>query len=84
MTAIITQVAIDNLPSTPGQALASVAGGIVVAFLLALMVVRLLLVVGDPASGRPARIVVDLAIVPLLVAAIMLLTWRFLEIQPIG
>lgn len=84
MTAIITQVAIDNLPSTPGQALASVAGGIVVAFLLALMVVRLLLVVGDPDGGRPARIVVDLAIVPLLVAAIMLLTWRFLEIQPIG
>jgi len=84
MTATITQVAIDSLPGTPGQALGSAAGGIIIAFLLGLMVVRLLLVVGDPERGRPARIVVDLAIVPLLAAAIMLMVGRLVEIQPIG
>ena len=84
MTATITQVAMDNLPGTPGQALGSAAGGIVIAFLLGLMVVRLLLVVADAESSRSARVVVDLAIVPLLAAAIMLLVGRLVEIQPIG
>jgi hypothetical protein len=84
MTATVTQVAIDNLPGTPGQALSSAAGGIVIAFLLALMVVRLMIVVADPERGRQARIVVDLAIAPLLAASIMLMVGRLLEIQPIG
>jgi hypothetical protein len=84
MTATVTQVVIDSLPGTPGQALSSGAAAIVIGFLLGLMVVRLLLVVADADRGRPARIVVDLAIAPLLVAAAMLMIGRLLEIQPIG
>lgn len=84
MTATITQVAISNLPGTPGQALASAAGGLVIAFLLALMAVRLLLVVADTERGHAIKIVVDVAIAPLLVAVILLMGGRLLEIQPIG
>jgi len=84
MTATITQVAIDNLPSTPNQALASAAGGILIAFLLGLITVRLLLVVADTERGRSVRAVVDLAIAPMLAAAALLLLERLLEILPIG
>lgn len=84
MTATVTQIAISNLPATPGQALASAAGGIVIAFLLALMAVRLMLVVADTERGHAIKIVVDLAIAPLLAAVIVLMVGRLLEIQPIG
>jgi hypothetical protein len=84
MTATITQIAIDNLPSTPGQALASSGGGILIAFLLALITVRLLLVVADTDRGRAVRAVVDLAIAPMLAAAALLMFGRLLEILPIG
>ena len=84
MTATITQVAFENLPSTPGQALASAGGGILIAFLLALITVRLLLVVADTDSGRTVRGVVDLAIAPMLAAAALLMLGRMLEILPIG
>ena len=84
MTGTVTQVAIDSLPGTPGQALASGAGGIVVAFLLALIAVRLLLVVADTERGRSILPVVDLAIAPLLAAFLMLMGGRLLEILPIG
>jgi hypothetical protein len=84
MTATITQVAINGLPGTPGQALTSGAAGVVIAFLLGLMIVRLLLLVADPDRARPVRIVVDLAIAPMLAAAAILMVGRLLEIQPIG
>ncbi|HEY8199471.1 MAG TPA: hypothetical protein VIF44_06830 [Candidatus Limnocylindrales bacterium] len=84
MTATITQIAIDNLSATPGQALASAAGGILIAFLLALITARLLLVVADTDRGRAVRAVVDLAIAPMLAAAALLLLGRLLEILPIG
>jgi hypothetical protein len=84
MTATVTQVAIASLPGTPGQALSSAAGGIIIAFLLGLIVVRLLLVVADTSRGYAVRVVVDLAIAPLLVATGLLLVGRLLEIQPIG
>jgi hypothetical protein len=84
VTATITQIAIDNLPATPGQALASAGGGIVIAFLLALITVRLLLVVADTERGPAIRAVVDLAIAPMLAAAALLLLGRLLEILPIG
>jgi len=84
MTATVTQVVIDSLPGTPGQALAAVTGGIVIAFLLGLIVVRLLLVVAGTARADAIRVVVDLAIAPLLAAFVILLVGRLLEIQPIG
>lgn len=84
MTGTVTQVAIDNLPGTPGQSLVSGAGGIVVGFVLALIAVRLLLVVSDTERGRSILPVVDPAIAPLLVASVMLMVGRLLEILPIG
>ena len=84
MTATITQIAVENLAATPGQALASAAGGILIAFLLALITIRLLLVVADTDRGRAVRAVVDLAITPMLAAAALLLLGRMLEILPIG
>ena len=84
MTSTVAQAIIDALPVTPGQALLAPAGGILVAALIGILILRLLAqVAAVPGSRRVVRIL-DVAAAPLLVGLVAVLYARFQEILPLG
>jgi uncharacterized membrane protein len=84
VTAAISDLILSRLPPTPGLALASPVAGIVVGFLIALLVVRLLATVSSRRSSRWIVGVVDIAAVPLVLGFAVIALTRLLEILPLG
>jgi hypothetical protein len=84
MTATVTRLVIDSLPSTPGQALSSATGGIVIVLLLGLLVVRQLVQSADrPGAGEIVQ-TLDIAMFPLLIAFFVIVYLRLLDLMPLG
>ena len=84
MTSTVTRLVLDSLPSTPGQALGSATGGIVVILLLGLLVVRQLVQsAGRPRAGEIVR-TLDVATIPLLIAFFVIVYLRLQDLMPLG
>lgn len=84
MTSTVTGYVLDNLPQTPGQALAAAAGGMLVGLLIVILLVRVLVAVGGAPSARSVIRTLDIAAVPLFIALAFILSARVLEILPLG
>jgi hypothetical protein len=84
MTSTVTQLVMDTLPQTPGQALAAPAAGILVALLVIVLIARLLLGVADVPRSRAAVRTLDVVAAPLFIALAFILSTRVLEILPLG
>lgn len=84
MTSTVTGYVLENLPQTPGQALAAAPGGMLVGLLIVVLVVRLLVAVGGAPSSRAILRTLDIAAVPLFIALAFILSARVLEILPLG
>lgn len=84
MTSTVTGYVLENLPQTPGQALAAAPGGMLVGLLILVLIVRVLVAVGGAPSARGAVRTLDIAAVPLFIALAFILSARVLEILPLG
>lgn len=84
MTSTVTGYVLENLPQTPGQALAAAPGGMLVGLLILVLLVRVLVAVGGPPSARAVVRTLDIAAVPLFIALAFILSARVLEILPLG
>lgn len=84
MTSTVAQAIIDALPVTPGQALLAPAGGILVAALIAVLMLRLLAQVAAVRWSKRVVRILDIAAAPLLVGLVAILYARFQEILPLG
>ena len=81
---MITDRITSRLPGTPGLALALPVDGLVTAFLIGLLIVRLLVSAARGPAGRPALQVIDLAAIPLFLAFAAIIHARVTEILPLG
>ncbi|MCJ7709328.1 MAG: hypothetical protein MUQ32_00715, partial [Chloroflexi bacterium] len=72
------------LPGTPGLALALPVDGLVAAFLIGLLIVRLLGSAASGPTGRPSLHVIDVAAIPLFLAFAVIVFARITEILPLG
>jgi hypothetical protein len=84
VTSTVAQAIIDALPLTPGQALLAPAGGILVAALIAVLMLRLLVQVAAVRWSKRVVRILDIAAAPLLVGLVAILYVRFQEILPLG
>ena len=84
MTSTVTGYVLQNLPQTPGQALAAAPGGRLVGLLILVLLVRGLVAVGAAPSARTVVRTLDIAAVPLFIALAFILSARVLEILPLG
>lgn len=84
MTGAISDLLVQRLPDTPSLALASPVTGIAVAFLIALLVIRLLATVWASSTSRRVAGLVDIATAPLLIGFGVIAVSRLLEILPLG
>lgn len=84
MTGAISDLLVQRLPDTPSLALASPVTGIAVAFLIALLVIRLLATVWASSTSRRVVGLVDIATAPLLIGFGVIAVSRLLEILPLG
>ncbi len=84
MTSTVAEAITDALPGTPGLALISPPGGIVVLMLIGLLAIRLLAQVAAVGRSRAVMRTVEIAAGPLVIALVLILYARFQEILPLG
>jgi len=84
MTTMVNQEIIAGIPGTPLQALAFPVAALVTAFLIGLLVVRLLGVAADRSGARLQLQVLDVALIPLFIAFAAIVYKRIQEILPLG
>ena len=84
MTTMVTELINSSLPGTPRLAIDLPVDGLVTAFLIGLLIVRLLVSAAQGSAGRPVLQVIDLAAIPLLLAFTVIVYARVTEILPLG
>ena len=84
MTSTVTQVILDTLPQTPGQALAATTGGVIAFLVVALLIVRQLVAAADRPQAPTVLSIIDVAAYPLLCAFVIVVYERLQEILPLG
>ena len=84
MTSTVTQVIVDTLPQTPGQALAAATGAVIACLLVALLIVRQLVAAANRPQAQSVLSIIDVAAYPLLCAFVIVVYERLQEILPLG
>ena len=84
MTSTVTQIIVDTLPQTPGQALAAATGAVIACLLVALLIVRQLVAAANRPQAQSVLSIIDVAAYPLLCAFVIVVYERLQEILPLG